>query len=69
MGRRCGSAARTTVSMRRAVGMVGGRAITQASGRINLETAPAVAATGVDLISSDWITHSAPILDLALDIV
>ena len=42
--------------------------ITEASGRITLETAPAVAATGVDLISCGWITHSAPILDLGLDI-
>ena len=55
-------------TLRRAVTMVDGRAVTEASGRINLETAPAVAATGVDLISSGWITHSAPILDLGLDI-
>ncbi|MBV8934665.1 MAG: carboxylating nicotinate-nucleotide diphosphorylase, partial [Alphaproteobacteria bacterium] len=55
-------------TMRRAVLMVGGRAITEASGRITLETAPANAATGVDLISCGWITHSAPILDLGLDI-
>jgi nicotinate-nucleotide pyrophosphorylase (carboxylating) len=46
---------------------VGKRAITEASGRITLETAPAVAAAGVDLISVGWITHSAPILDLGLD--
>jgi nicotinate-nucleotide pyrophosphorylase (carboxylating) len=57
----------TPETMRRAVAMVDGRAITEASGRINLETAPAIAATGVDLISSGWITHSAPILDLGLD--
>jgi nicotinate-nucleotide pyrophosphorylase len=37
-------------------------------GRITRETAPAVAATGVDLISCGWITHSAPILALGLDI-
>jgi nicotinate-nucleotide pyrophosphorylase (carboxylating) len=55
-------------TMRRAVAMVDGHAVTEASGRINLETAPAVAATGVDLISCGWITHSAPILDLGLDI-
>jgi nicotinate-nucleotide pyrophosphorylase (carboxylating) len=55
-------------TLRRAVAMVGGRAVTEASGRITLETAPAVAATGVDLISCGWITHSAPILDLGLDI-
>ena len=42
-----------------AVGMVGGRAITEASGRITPATAPAIAATGVDLISIGWLTHSA----------
>jgi nicotinate-nucleotide pyrophosphorylase (carboxylating) len=59
----------TPETLRRAVAMVDGRAVTEASGRINLETAPVVAATGVDLISSGWITHSAPILDLGLDII
>jgi nicotinate-nucleotide pyrophosphorylase (carboxylating) len=58
----------TPETMRRAVEMVGGRAVTEASGRINLETARVVAATGVDLISCGWITHSAAILDLGLDI-
>jgi nicotinate-nucleotide pyrophosphorylase (carboxylating) len=58
----------TPETLRRAVAMVNGRAVTEASGRITLETAPAIAATGVDLISSGWITHSAPILDLGLDI-
>ena len=55
-------------TLRRAVAMVDGRAETEASGRITRETAPAIAASGVDLISSGWITHSAPILDLGLDI-
>jgi nicotinate-nucleotide pyrophosphorylase (carboxylating) len=55
-------------TLRRAVTMVDGCAVTEASGRISPETAAAVAATGVDLISSGWITHSAPILDLGLDI-
>lgn len=50
-----------------AVRMVGGRAITEASGRVNLATAPAIAASGVDLISVGWLTHSAPILDIGLD--
>jgi nicotinate-nucleotide pyrophosphorylase (carboxylating) len=50
-----------------AVRRVAGRAITEASGRITAATAPAIAATGVDLISVGWITHSAPILDLGLD--
>jgi nicotinate-nucleotide pyrophosphorylase (carboxylating) len=47
--------------------MVGGRAITEASGRVTPTTAPAIAATGVDLISIGWITHSAPALDIGLD--
>ncbi len=55
-------------TLRRAVEMVAGRAVTEASGRITRESAPAIAAAGVDLISSGWITHSAPILDLGLDI-
>jgi nicotinate-nucleotide pyrophosphorylase (carboxylating) len=53
--------------LRQAVAMVGGRAITEASGRINPQTAPAVAATGVDLISIGWLTHSVTILDIGLD--
>ena len=51
----------------RAVAMVAGRAITEASGRVTPVTAPAIAATGVDLISVGWLTHSAPVLDLGLD--
>ncbi|PWJ93747.1 MULTISPECIES: carboxylating nicotinate-nucleotide diphosphorylase [Mesorhizobium] len=53
--------------LRQAVATVAGRAVTEASGRITLTTAPAVAATGVDLISIGWLTHSAPILDIGLD--
>jgi nicotinate-nucleotide pyrophosphorylase (carboxylating) len=51
-----------------AVRRVNKRAITEASGRITVATAPTIAATGVDLISIGWITHSAPILDLGLDV-
>lgn len=51
----------------RAVEIVAGRAVTEASGGIDLSTVRAVAETGVDLISSGWITHSAPRLDVALD--
>jgi nicotinate-nucleotide pyrophosphorylase (carboxylating) len=57
----------TPAQMSEAVGIVGGRAIVEASGRITAETAPAIAATGVDVISCGWITHSAPILDIGLD--
>jgi len=53
--------------LRQAVVLVAGRTITGASGRITPTTAPAVAATGVDLISIGWLTHSAPILDIGLD--
>ncbi|TPI56061.1 carboxylating nicotinate-nucleotide diphosphorylase [Mesorhizobium sp. B3-1-3] len=53
--------------LREAVAVVAGRAITEASGRITSATAPAIAATGVDLISIGWLTHSAPILDIGLD--
>ncbi|RUW24810.1 carboxylating nicotinate-nucleotide diphosphorylase [Mesorhizobium sp. M4B.F.Ca.ET.215.01.1.1] len=53
--------------LRKAVAMVDGRAVTEASGRITAAIAPAVAATGIDLISIGWLTHSAPILDIGLD--
>ncbi len=50
-----------------AVAMVAGRAVTEASGRITPATAPAIAATGVDLISIGWLTHSVSVLDIGLD--
>ena len=50
-----------------AVRMVDGSAITEASGGITPATAPAVAASGVDLISIGWLTHSARVLDIGLD--
>ncbi|MGO4353577.1 carboxylating nicotinate-nucleotide diphosphorylase [Rhizobium sp. RAF36] len=53
--------------LRQAVDIVAGRAITEASGRITPATAADIAASGVDLISVGWITHSAPILDIGLD--
>ena len=53
--------------LRQAVAMVDGRAITEASGRIRPETAPAIAASGVDLLSVGWLTHSATVLDIGLD--
>lgn len=58
----------TPTMLRDAVQAIAGRAIAEASGRITIETIQAVAATGVDLISVGWITHSAAILDLGLDI-
>jgi len=50
-----------------AVAMARGKVITEASGRITAATAPAIAATGVHLISVGWITHSAAALDIGLD--
>ena len=54
-------------TLHEAVAIVGGRAVTEASGGITLATAPAVAASGVDLISVGWLTHSAKVLDIGLD--
>jgi len=54
--------------LKRAVAMAGGKVLLEASGGIELDTVKAVAEAGVDLISSGWITHSAPVLDLGLDI-
>lgn len=55
-------------TLREAVKLVGGRFATEASGGITLQTARAVAETGVDFLSSGWLTHSAPGLDVALDV-
>ncbi|MBB6308276.1 carboxylating nicotinate-nucleotide diphosphorylase [Xanthobacter tagetidis] len=57
----------TPETLAQAVKMVDGRMLTEASGRVTRESAPAIAASGVDLISVGWLTHSAPILDLGLD--
>ncbi|ATH13735.1 nicotinate-nucleotide pyrophosphorylase [Delftia sp. K82] len=54
-------------TLRMAVSMARGRAVTEASGRITPETARAVAETGVDQIAVGWITHSARVLDIGLD--
>jgi nicotinate-nucleotide pyrophosphorylase (carboxylating) len=54
-------------TLAKAVEMTAGRAVTEASGRITPLTAPAIAASGVDLISAGWLTHSAAVLDIGLD--
>ena len=54
--------------MRQAVGIIAGRAATEASGGITLETVRAVAETGVDLISIGGLTHSPAALDISLDL-
>jgi nicotinate-nucleotide pyrophosphorylase (carboxylating) len=55
-------------TMRKAVAMVAGKVPLEASGGITLDTIAEIASTGVDYASSGWITHSAPNLDVALDI-
>jgi nicotinate-nucleotide pyrophosphorylase (carboxylating) len=55
-------------TLRQAVAMVGGKLPLEASGGITLDTIAEIAATGVDYASSGWITHSAPNLDVAMDI-
>jgi len=55
-------------TLRDAVSRIAGRAITEASGGITLVTAPAIAEAGVDLLSAGWLTHSAAVLDIGLDI-
>ena len=57
----------TLAEMREAVGTVDGRAVTEASGGVSLETVRQIAESGVDWISVGALTHSAPALDLALD--
>ena len=54
--------------MRRAVELNRGRAVLEASGGINLDTVRTVAETGVDLISVGALTHSAPSVDISMDI-
>lgn len=53
--------------LRLAVSLNKGRAVLEASGGVTLDSVKAIAATGVDIISSGAITHSAPCLDLGLD--
>jgi nicotinate-nucleotide pyrophosphorylase (carboxylating) len=55
------------LDLREAVKLVDGRAVTEASGGVTLETVRQIAETGVNWISVGALTHSAPALDLALD--
>ena len=54
-------------SLRAAVGIIAGRARSEASGGVTLETVRAIAETGVDFISVGALTHSARAVDLGLD--
>src|SRR5699024_6976237 len=57
----------TLEDLARGVQLVAGRAIIEASGTVTLETVSDIARTGVDVISSGALTHSARHLDLGLD--
>lgn len=52
--------------MKKAVEMIGGRAVTECSGNVTIENIERIKGTGVDFVSSGALTHSAPILDLSL---
>ena len=54
-------------ALQKAVALVDGRVLTEASGGVTLQTVRQIAETGVDLISVGALTHSAPRLDLALE--
>lgn len=58
----------TVDDMAEAVQRTGGRARLEASGGLTLETAAAVAATGVDYLAVGALTHSAPVLDIGADL-
>jgi nicotinate-nucleotide pyrophosphorylase (carboxylating) len=58
----------TPPEMARCVEMIAGRALTEASGGVTLAKIRAIAESGVDIISSGALTHSAPALDISLDI-
>ncbi len=56
-------------AMAEAVDLVAGRCVVEASGGVTLESVRAIAETGVDVISVGALTHSAPALDIGLDVV
>ena len=55
-------------TLREAVCVANNRILTEASGGITPDTAAAIASTGVDLMSVGWLTHSAPALDISLEL-
>jgi nicotinate-nucleotide pyrophosphorylase (carboxylating) len=57
----------TVPMLQKAVEMIGGKVLSEASGGVSLETVRAIAQTGVDFISVGALTHSAPVLDIGLD--
>ncbi len=58
----------TVPMLKTAVEKIAGRIIAEASGGVTLKNVADIAAAGVDVISVGWITHSAPVLDIGLDV-
>jgi nicotinate-nucleotide pyrophosphorylase (carboxylating) len=58
----------TPAQVTEAVAVLGGSAPVEVSGGVTLETVAAYAAAGADLVSVGALTHSAPVLDIALDL-
>ncbi|MFQ5508622.1 MAG: carboxylating nicotinate-nucleotide diphosphorylase [Leptospirillia bacterium] len=54
--------------MKKAVALIAGRALVEASGGVNLDSVRPIAETGVDIISVGRLTHSAPAAELSMDI-
>jgi nicotinate-nucleotide pyrophosphorylase (carboxylating) len=55
--------------MRQAVARAKGKAILEASGGVTLQNVRAIAETGVDIISVGALTHSAPAVDISMEII
>ncbi|MBW2002700.1 MAG: nicotinate-nucleotide diphosphorylase (carboxylating), partial [Deltaproteobacteria bacterium] len=55
--------------MKEAVLIAGGKVLLEASGGITLETIEAISKTGINLISVGAITHSAPSVDISLEVI
>lgn len=58
----------TLAELREGVARIAGRAVVDASGGVDLSTVRAIAETGVDVVSVGALTHSAPAIDLGLDV-
>ena len=56
----------SAADMKKAVALIGGKAVTECSGNVTRENIKNIIDTGVDFVSSGALTHSAPILDLSL---
>jgi nicotinate-nucleotide pyrophosphorylase (carboxylating) len=53
-------------AMKEAVALIGGKALVEASGGVNLDTVGQIALTGVDVISVGALTHSARAMDISM---